>query len=147
MSVWSDVNALCSWAGVTPANNESANKKKSTRISDGGHYLKPFLVQCALAAIKNDYFRAKYENIRRRRGHKKAIIAIAHKMLIDIYHMLKNDEDYKPKDLETVTKKIESQRNTTESQLTAALEILKQQGISSELLNSINNQLRQKGSK
>ncbi len=61
--------------------------------------------------------------------------------------MLKNDEDYKPKDLETVTKKIESQRNTTESQLTAALEILKQQGISSELLNSINNQLRQKGSK
>lgn len=147
MSVWSDVNALCSWAGVTPANNESANKKKSTRISDGGHYLKPLLVQCALAAIKNDYFRAKYENIRRRRGHKKAIIAIAHKMLIDIYHMLKNDEDYKPKDLETVTKKIDSQRNTTESQLTAALEILKQQGISSELLNSINNQLRQKGSK
>lgn len=87
MSVWSDVNALCSWAGVTPANNESANKKKSTRISDGGHYLKPLLVQCALAAIKNDYFRAKYENIRRRRGHKKAIIAIAHKMLIDIYHL------------------------------------------------------------
>lgn len=109
--------------------------------------MKPLLVQCALAAIKNDYFRAKYDNIRRRRGHKKAIIAIAHKMLIDIYHMLKNDEDYNPKDLEPVTKKIEAQRNNTESQLNAALEILKQQGISSELLNSINNQLHQKGSK
>ena len=68
-------------------------------------------------------------------------------MLIDIYHMLKNDEDYNPKDLEPVTKKIEAQRNNTESQLNAALEILKQQGISSELLNSINNQLHQKGSK
>jgi len=146
MSVWSDVDALCSWAGVTPACNESANKKKSTRISDGGHYLKPLLVQCSLGAIKNPYFYRKYENIAKRRGHKKAVIAIAHKMLIDIYHMLKNDEDFNPNDLNKVTKS-PTKAEIEERQLQRALEVLKSQGISSDLIDSINNQLNQENRK
>ena len=70
---------LCCWAGVSPANNESAGKKRSVRISKAGQYLKPVLVQCALAAIrkKNSYFGQKYTRIKKRRGHKKAIIADA----------------------------------------------------------------------
>ena len=52
MSVWKDDAALSCWAGLSPANNASAGKKKSTRTGNGGHYLKPLLVQCALAAAK-----------------------------------------------------------------------------------------------
>lgn len=71
----SDKQLVC-WAGLAPANNESANKKKSVRISKAGQYLKLLLVQCALAAIKDkeSYFGIKYAHIKRRRGHKKAII-------------------------------------------------------------------------
>lgn len=65
---------LSSWAGLAPANNESAKKKKSVRISKAGQYLKPLLVQCALATIKDkeSYFGLKYSRIKKRRGHKKA---------------------------------------------------------------------------
>ena len=53
MSVWRDSDSLVSWAGLSPANNDSGDRKKSTRIDKGGHYLKPLLVQCALAAVKS----------------------------------------------------------------------------------------------
>ena len=100
MSFWRDARQFSSWAGVTPRNNESANKKKSTRITKAGLYLKPLLVQCALAAVKDKkgYFGIKYRRIRKRRGHKKAIIAICRMMLICIYHMLKDNSDFKPSD-------------------------------------------------
>lgn len=77
---------LVSWAGLAPANNESANKKKSVRISKSGQYLKPLLIQCALGAIKDkeSYFGIKYSRIKKRRGHKKAIIAIARMRLVSI---------------------------------------------------------------
>ncbi len=52
MSAFDDSAHLCSWCGLVPANNESAGKKKSTRIAKAGEYLKPMMVQCALAAIK-----------------------------------------------------------------------------------------------
>ena len=88
---------LCSWAGcLTPANNESANKKKSTRCSKTGQYLKPLLIQCALAAVKsrkNPYYAIKYNRLAKRRGRKKAIIAIARMMLTSIYHMILNNEE------------------------------------------------------
>ena len=75
-------------ACLLPANNESANRKKSVKISKAGSYIKPLLVQCALAVIKSysePYCRIKYERIKKRRGHKKAIIAIARMMLVAIY--------------------------------------------------------------
>lgn len=104
MSVWRDSASLASWAGLSPANNESANKKKSTKVGNGGHYLKPLLVQCALAAVKSTkkepYFYYKYQTLKRRRGHKKAIIAIARKMLVAIYHMIRDDADFLPVDHE-----------------------------------------------
>lgn len=86
---------LCSWAGLTPRCNESAKKKKSVRITKAGIYIKPLLVQCALCAIKDKscpYIKARYESLKRRRGHKKAIIAIARLLLTSIYHILLTGE-------------------------------------------------------
>lgn len=97
---------LVSWAGLAPANNESAGKKKSVRISKAGQYLKPLLVQCALASIrdKEGYYSKKYINIKikKRRGHKKAIIAIARMMLITIYHMILTGETFNPSDMDEI---------------------------------------------
>ena len=99
MSVFGSDRHLCSWAGLTPANNESASKKKSTRCSKAGQYLKPLLIQCALAAVrsrKGPYFAIKYQRLAKRRGGKKAIIAIARMMLTSIYHMLSNGVAFHP---------------------------------------------------
>jgi transposase len=98
MSVFPDSKHLCSWAGLTPINDQSAGKKKTTRISRAGVYIKPLLVQCALAAIKSktkhpEIF-ARYSALKKRRGHKKAIIAIARMLLTAIYNMLLKNEPY-----------------------------------------------------
>ena len=107
---------LCCWAGVSPANNESAGKKKSVRINKAGQYLKPLLVQCALAAIgkKDGYFAEKYARIKKRRGHKKVIIAIARIMLVCIYHMFLTGEKFNPSDYESFKNpKLKSRRIKT----------------------------------
>ncbi len=90
---------LCSWAGLTPTNNESAGKKKSVRISRAGCYIKPLLVQCATAVVKSEKhpeIRNRYLRIKKRRGHKRAIIAIARMLLTAIYNILKKKEPYNP---------------------------------------------------
>ena len=95
MNTFIDDKHLCSWAGLTPRCNESAKKKKSVRITKAGVYIKPLLVQCALCAIKDKscpYIKARYESLKRRRGHKKAIIAIARLLLTSIYHILLTGE-------------------------------------------------------
>ena len=106
MSVFKDAEHLCSWAGLTPQCNESAGKKKSVHVSRAGIYLKPLLIQCANNAIRDKncpYFKLRYDAIKKRRGHKRAIIAIARMLLTCIYHMLsKNvflDKIYKDIDL------------------------------------------------
>jgi transposase len=99
MSAFATAKHLCSWAGLTPTNNESADKKKSVRISRAGCYLKPLLVQCATAIVKSEKhpeIRNRYLNLRKRRGHKRAIIAIFRMLLTAIYHMLKKGELYNP---------------------------------------------------
>ena len=99
MSVFPTSKHLCSWAGLTPQNNESAGKKKTTRISRAGAYIKPLLVQCALASLKSRRYpevQARYISLKKRRGHKKAIIAIARMLLTAIYNMLKRNEAYNP---------------------------------------------------
>lgn len=101
MTIFDDEKHLVSWAGLAPANNESAGKKKSVRISKAGQYIKPLLVQCALAATKSKkepYFSIKYQRIKKRRGHKKAIIAIARMMLVCIYHILSEEKPFNPTD-------------------------------------------------
>jgi transposase len=97
MDVFPTAKHLCSWAGLTPTNNESAGKKKSIRISKAGCYIKPLLVQCANAVIKSEKhpeIRNRYLQLKKRRGHKRAIIAIARMLLTAIYHILKKKESY-----------------------------------------------------
>jgi transposase len=97
MSVFQTSRHLCSWAGLAPQNDSSAGKKKTTRISRAGVYIKPLLVQCALNAIRkksNPEIANRYNAIKKRRGHKKAIIAIARMLLTAIYNILKKNEPY-----------------------------------------------------
>jgi len=97
MEVFPSAKHLCSWAGLTPTNNESAGKKKSVRVSKAGCYIKPLLVQCATAVVKSEKhpeIRNRYLRLKKRRGHKKAIIAIARMLLTALYNMLKNNEVY-----------------------------------------------------
>lgn len=81
---------LTSWVGLTPGCNESAGKKKSVKISRAGVFLKPYLVEVAHCAVKdksNSYYSKKFEKISKRRGKKRAYIAIARKILIDLSHV------------------------------------------------------------
>ena len=97
MEAFPSAKHLCSWAGLTPTNNESAGKKKSVRVSKAGCYIKPLLVQCANAVVKSTKhpeMRNRYLRLKKRRGHKKAIIAIARMLLTALYHMLKSGENY-----------------------------------------------------
>ena len=97
MSVFETSKQLCSWAGLTPQNQESAGKKKTTRIGRAGQYLKPLLVQIALAvskSAKHPEIKNKFDSLKKRRGGKKATIAIARRLLTAIYHMLSKNEAY-----------------------------------------------------
>lgn len=102
VSLFGSSKRLCSWAGLTPGNNESAGKKKSVRISRAGVYLKPALVEIAHSAVKstkNPYYKNKYEKLVKRRGKKRAIIAVARMILTAIYSMLSTGEVWNPCDL------------------------------------------------
>ena len=102
MSQWSSHRKLASWAGLAPGCNESAGKKKSVKISRAGVYLKPCLVQVAHAAVKDkncSYYADKYNKLSKRRGKKRSIIAIARKILVAIYQILKTGEVFNPSDM------------------------------------------------
>jgi transposase len=97
MEAFPSAKHLCSWAGLTPTNNESAGKKKSVRVSKAGCFIKPLLVQCANAVVtseKHPEIRNRYLRLKKRRGHKKAIIAIARMLLTALYNILKKKEPY-----------------------------------------------------
>lgn len=94
MSRFPSENHLCAWAGVSPGNNESAGKRKSGKTRKGNKTLKKTLVQCATSAVKNkdSFFFAQYQRLVVRKGGKKAVMAVAHSMLIAIYHVLSGKE-------------------------------------------------------
>ena len=120
MTQFGSSKRLCCWAGLTPGNNESAGKKKSVRISRAGVYLKPALVQVAHAAVKDKaspYYVLKYERIAKRRGKKRAIIAIARMILTAVYVMLSNLEEWNPVDLY----KVDMPEHLKEKQLAKAV--------------------------
>ena len=97
MTVFPTAKHLCSWAGLAPQCNESGGKKKSSRVSRAGAYIKPLLIQCANGIVKSNKhpeIRNRYLAIKKRRGHKKAIIAIARMMLTAIYNILLKGEIY-----------------------------------------------------
>jgi transposase len=87
---------LISWAGLCPRNDESAGKRRSTRMKKGAPWLKTTLIQCAWAATrtKGTYLQAQYPRLRSRRGAKRAIGAVAASILTVAYHMLKNGTLY-----------------------------------------------------
>ena len=87
---------LISWAGFCPRNDESAGKRRSTRVRKGAPWLKTTLVTAAWAAVrvKDTYLQAQFHRLRARRGAKKAILAVAASMLTAAYHMLKNGVEY-----------------------------------------------------
>jgi transposase len=106
---------LRSWAGICPKNDESAGKRRSTRMRKGAPWLKTTLIQCAWAAVrqKNTYLQAQFQWLRRRRGEKKAIGAVAASILTAIYHMLRNGTFYQdpgPDHFERRTKPTQTKR-------------------------------------
>ena len=123
---------LCCWAGLTPGNNESASKKKSVRITRAGVYLKPALVQVAHAAVKatdNSYYRLKYEQISKRRGKKRAIIAVARMILTAVFQMLSTGEAWNPSDLFKVDMPQPLKEKQLEKAVKQAMKFLEKQGI------------------
>jgi len=96
MKVFPTASQLASWAGVSPGNNESAGKRRNARVTKGNFYLKTALVEAAQAATraKGTYLRDKYYRLKARRGSKRAVVAIGHKILVAVYHMLSDQVSY-----------------------------------------------------
>jgi len=142
MSQFKSHYRLTSWAGLTPGCNESAGKKKSVKISRAGVYLKPYLVEVAHAAVKdktNSYYAKKFEKISKRRGKKRAYIAIARKILVAIYHMFETGEVWNPIDLASVETPVEDRIKYTKNNFNQSLKQLLSLGLTSnELIDLIN---------
>ena len=87
---------LASWAGLCPGNHESAGRRRSGRTRKGNRWLSSVLVQCARAAARTrrSYFHQFYHRLKARRGHKRALIAVAHSMLVTIWHLLSTPAEY-----------------------------------------------------
>ena len=137
MTQFSNSKRLCCWAGLTPGNNEPAGKKKSVRITRAGVYLKPALVQVAHAAVKSNkspYYKAKYERIMKRRGKKRAIIAVARMILTAVYHMLSTGEAWNPTDLYKIDMPEPLKNKQKEKAVKQAMKLLIAEGIIKEPL-------------
>lgn len=124
MSRFPDEAHLSSWAGMSPGNNESAGKKKSGRTTRGNNYLRATLTEAGWAAsrTKNTAFSAIYHNIAKRRGSKRALVAVGHRMLIEVYRVLKTGEPYQDVGAEAVNER--KSKNKEEKMIRA----LKQRG-------------------
>lgn len=96
MDVFASADRLASWVGICPGNNESAGKRKSGRVRKGNPYARRLLCEFAHAASRTpSAFQGKYKTLVVRRGHKRAIVALAHKLLRTIFFMLKRGEPYR----------------------------------------------------
>ena len=142
MSQFSNHYRLSAWAGLAPGCNESAGKKKSVKISRAGVYLKPCLVEVAHCAVKdktNTYYANKFNKISKRRGKKRAYIAIARKILVAIYHMLSTREVWNPTDLASVETSNKNRIKYTKNNFCGSLKQLLSLGLTSDdLINLIN---------
>ena len=142
MSQFSSHYKLASWDGLAPGCNESAGKKKSVKISRAGVYLKPCLVEVAHCAVKdktNTYYANKFNKISKRRGKKRAYIAIARKILVAIYHMLLTGEVWNPRDLANNETSDKDRLKYTKNNFKQSLKQLLSLGLTSdELINLVN---------
>lgn len=130
MSVFPTKAHLSSWAGVCPGNNESAGKKKASKVTHGNKYLKTTLVEAAWSASHskaNPELLIKYRSIAARRGIKKAAIALGHKILVAAYYILRDKTPYLPsernkeilttrnlKKIERLEKELKALKNTSD---------------------------------
>jgi transposase len=96
MSVFASGRHLASWAGVCPGNDESAGKRRSGRTRNGSKWLRAALTEAAKSAsrTRGTYLAAQYQRLRIRRGANKATTAVAHSMLVAVWHMLQTGELY-----------------------------------------------------
>ena len=143
MSEFSSHYKLTSWAGLAPGCNESAGKKKSVKISRAGVYLKPCLVEVAHCAVKdktNTYYANKFNKISKRRGKKRAYIAIARKILVAIYHMLLTGEVWNPRDLASNETSDKDRLKYNKNNFKQSLKQLLSLGLTSDELLEIVNQ-------
>jgi transposase len=135
MTQFDSSKRLCCWAGLTPGNNSSAGKTKSVRITRAGVYLKPALVEVAHAAVKSSdspYYRIKYEQILKRRGKKRAIVAIARMILTAVFHMLSTGELWCPVDLSRLDMPPDLLEKEVNKSLRRAARLLIEHGIISQ---------------
>jgi len=97
MSRFPSAGHLASWAGVCPGNDESAGKRRSGRTRKGNPWLRTALVEAAQATArtKNTYLAAQYRRLTARRGRKKAVVAVAHTILVTAYHLLRRGDTYR----------------------------------------------------
>lgn len=97
MSPWATHRQIAAMAGLCPGNYISAGKRLKNRSRQGNPYLKSILVQAAASAINTNgsYYQSKFRRLKQRRGHKRALVAIAHAMLVTIYYMIKKGEPYR----------------------------------------------------
>lgn len=112
MGVFPTEKHLASWAGMSPGNNESAGKKKSGRTTRGNKQVKAVLTEIAWAATrtKNTFYHARYHKLAARRGKKRALIAVGHSILKSVYHILKENCDYKELGAEYLISRTEAKR-------------------------------------
>jgi transposase len=91
MSAFGTIQRLAAWAGICPASHESAGKQKRRRTRKGNPYLKATLVTAAVGGSRKagSYLRDKFHRLRTRMGAKKAAVAVGHKVLVAVFHMLK----------------------------------------------------------
>jgi transposase len=124
MSKFPDAAHISSWAGICPGNNESAGVKKSGKIRKGDKFLKATMTEASWSASKRkgSAYSAIYNNIAKRRGKKRALVALAHQMLMDVYRVLKTGESYVDEGAEAVF-----QRNSASRQK-SAIRFLEQSG-------------------
>ena len=96
MSVFPSARHCAAWAGICPGNNESAGKRRSGRIRRGNPTLRAVLIECAHAAVRTRgcQFHTYHESVKSRRGYKRAIVAVAHKLLRTIHAMLRDQTPY-----------------------------------------------------
>lgn len=96
VSAFPSAKHLAAWAGVCPGNYESAGKRASGRVRKGNGHLRQALVEAAQSAVrtKGSYLKAKFLRLKARRGAKRAVVAIAHKLLLAVYHILQKGVGY-----------------------------------------------------
>jgi len=97
MSHWSSDSRIAAWAGLCPGNHESAGKRKKISVRKGNPFLKASLTQAAAAAArkKGSFYQAKFKNLCKRRGYKRSVLAIAHALIVTIYHVIRSGSPYR----------------------------------------------------